>query len=83
MDAITQQARDLSLSMNQIIPNEVMGLVIDYLKKDERYKTLASIAQTSHGLYQLATPKLYETITVTKENQESLVYGHSLAQESG
>jgi hypothetical protein len=56
-----------------------MGFVIGYLKKDERYKTLASIAQCSQGLFELATPKLYETITVTRENQEMLVYGHSLA----
>jgi hypothetical protein len=56
-----------------------MGFVIGYLKKDEQYKTLASIAQYSQGLFELATPKLYETITVTKENQEMLVYGHSIA----
>ena len=55
-----------------------MGFVIGYLKKDEQYRTLASIAQCSKDLYEFAIPKLYETITVTKENQEMLVYGHSL-----
>jgi hypothetical protein len=59
----------------------VRGFVIGYLKKDEQYKALASIAQCSQGLYELAIPKLYETVTVTKENQEMLVYGHSLASQ--
>jgi hypothetical protein len=55
-----------------------MGFVIGYLKKDEQYKTLASVAQCSQGLYELAILKLYETITVTKDNQDMLVNGHSL-----
>jgi hypothetical protein len=59
-----------------------MGFVIGYLKKDEQYKTLAAIAQCSQGLSELAIPKLYGTITVTKENQDMLVYGHSLASQN-
>jgi len=54
-----------------------MGFIIEHLKKDEQYKTLASIARCSQGLFELAIPKMYETITVTKYNQNRLVYGHS------
>jgi hypothetical protein len=37
-------------------------------------RTLAASARVNQAFYDIAIPKLYETITVTATNQEHLVY---------
>lgn len=53
---------------------------MEYLKNSNQMRTLATAARVNQAFYDMAIPKLYETITVTADNQEALVHG--LASES-
>ena len=64
---------------NHQLPNEIIDVILNYVKDNGHLKSLASIARTSHNMYDIAIPKLYETITIKedKKNRRQLAYGHS------
>jgi hypothetical protein len=55
----------------------VIAIVLEFLKVNKKLKTLAAAARVNHGIYDLAIPRLYETIEVTGDNQDWLAYGCS------
>ena len=54
-----------------------MDIIFGHLQKALHLKTLARFVQLNQACYDLAIPKLYETVIVTKDNQEDLTYGMS------
>lgn len=68
IDPITGIAKDP-------LPYDIIREIISHLKTDEQFETLASLAQVNHSVYDLAIPRLYETITIKDGNQEQLAYG--------
>ena len=64
---------------NHQLPNEIIDVILNYVKGNGQLKSLASIARANHNMYDISIPKLYETITIKedKENQKQLAYGHS------
>lgn len=55
------------------LPSEVLGHIVQYARSD--LPTLAQLSRVSLACLELASPLLYETVTVTREDQyESLFY---------
>jgi hypothetical protein len=69
---------DTSISHNAVqLPTEIMDHIISFLKADDDLPALAAVAQVNHDMYNLAIPKLYESVTINKDNKEHIKYGHS------
>jgi hypothetical protein len=56
----------------QQIPNELIRRVMDALHQEEQLATLSTMALASRALYELAIPKIYETIVVTENNMDKV-----------
>lgn len=52
----------------QRLPNELIARVMDCLRDNQHLETLAKFAQASKASQELAIPKLYRTIYVTRNN---------------
>jgi hypothetical protein len=65
------------------LPNELLGRIILQLQRERRYHTLAEFARASKAFYDLAIPKLYETIILTDYSLSKLEYGHSVDSGAG
>jgi len=72
-----KETKETSASKPQL-PNEIIDVILECVKENGHLKSLASIARTNHNMYDIAIPKLYETITIKedKKNQRRLAYGH-------
>jgi len=58
------------------LPNEILDSILTVLEVDEDYSTLCSVAQASRNMYNLAIPKIYETVVFNKKTQRKIKYGH-------
>jgi hypothetical protein len=63
--------------MRRQLPNELIEVIVDHIKEDGNFKTLATVGLASHNMYNIVIPKLYETVTVKKGNQDQVSYGHT------
>jgi hypothetical protein len=59
------------------LPNELIEVIVEHIKVDGNFKTLAAIARASQNMYNIVIPKLYETVTVTAKNEKYVAYGHT------
>jgi len=65
------------------LPNEIVDAILEILKEEMKFKTLASVARVNHTMYDIAVPKIYETVVFkgTSEqgmnNHAMIAYGHS------
>ena len=68
------------------LPNEVVDAILEVLKVEEELKTLTSVARVNHTMYDIAIPKIYETVIFSetvgkgkkgKNNHAMVAYGHS------
>jgi len=57
------------------LPAELVSKIITYIQHNQQYATLAKMAQTNSTFYDIVIPKLYETITITKNNSTIVSYG--------
>jgi len=57
------------------LPAELVSKIITYIQHNQQYATLAKMAQTNSTFYDIVVPKLYETITITKNNITIVSYG--------
>jgi hypothetical protein len=58
------------------LPNEILDSILTVLKVDKDFSTLCSVAQASRNMYNIAIPKIYETVVFNKDNQGKIGYGH-------
>ena len=67
------------------LPNEVVDAILEVLKVEEEFKTLTSVARVNHTMYDIAIPKIYETVIFSetvgkgkkgKNNHAMIAYGH-------
>jgi len=58
------------------LPNEVLDSILTVLQVDGDFSTLCSVAQASRNMYEIAIPKIYETVVFNKKNQRKVRYGH-------
>ena len=63
------------------LPNEILDSILTVLEVDADYSTLCSVAQASRNMYNLAIPKIYETVVINKNNQGKIRYGHGKSSE--
>jgi hypothetical protein len=56
----------------QRLPNELMARVMDQLQEKQQLATLAKVARVSKALRELAIPKLYRIVHVTRQNVQRL-----------
>jgi hypothetical protein len=70
-------------SVKRLLPNELVDVILEYIKEDGQLESLAAIARANQAMYDIAIPKLYETITVKACNQDRLDYGHTRLLASG
>lgn len=72
-----KETKETSTSKPQL-PNEIIDVILECVKDNGHLQSLASIAWANHNMYDIAIPKLYETVTIKKdkENQKQLAYGH-------
>jgi len=68
------------------LPNEVVDAILEILKVEEEFKTLTSVARVNHTMYDIAIPKIYETVMFSetvgkgkkgKNNHAMIACGHS------
>lgn len=59
------------------LPTEIMDHIISFLKADDDLPALATVARVNHNMYDLAIPKLYESVTINEKNKQQIKYGHS------
>jgi len=64
------------------LPNEVVDSILEILKKEGDFRTLTSVARVSRVMYDIAIPKIYETVvfsqtTGNKNNHAKIQYGHA------
>lgn len=73
------------------LPNEVVDSILEILKVEGQFNTLTSVARVSHTMYNIAIPKLYDTVVFSKtqkrrkaqkaqkagNNHAMINYGHS------
>jgi hypothetical protein len=58
------------------LPNELLLRIVAHLQRTRQYRSLAELARANMACYDLAIPKLYETIILTDYSQSKLRYGH-------
>jgi len=58
------------------LPNEVLDSILTVLQVDGDFSTLCSVAQASWNMYEIAIPKIYETVVINKRNQRKIMFGH-------
>jgi hypothetical protein len=58
------------------LPIELVSVIIRDLKHERQYATLAKLAQANSAYFNLAMPKLYETITINATNAMELDLGY-------
>jgi hypothetical protein len=56
----------------QRLPNELIARVMDQLQEKRQLATLAEVARVSKALRELAIPKLYRIVHVTRQNIQQL-----------
>jgi hypothetical protein len=64
------------------LPNEIILSILEFLKLDDDLPSLAAVVRANKNMYNLAIPKLYETVTVTERNQYNIGYGYTPDGES-
>jgi hypothetical protein len=69
--------------MSKAIPNEVFNMIICSLQADNDLAALAAVARANQHMYDLAIPKLYETVTMTDWNEDQIGYGTSERLKTG
>lgn len=47
---------------------------------DDDLPSLAAVPRTNHSMYDLAIPKVYETVTITEGNREGIGHGQVTGQ---
>jgi hypothetical protein len=60
------------------LPNEIVDSILEILKIEEEFNTLTSVARASHNMYNIAIPKIYETVVVNEKNRSTVGYGHGI-----
>ena len=63
------------VEMEQALPTEVIASILDILAGDQAMHTLAILASSNKMMYDLAIPRLYDTIRITDTNQDKLLFG--------
>jgi hypothetical protein len=66
----------------ETLPNELLSRIVSLLQSKRQYHTLAEFARANRNFYDIAIPKLYETIIVTERNEPLLRYGHYAGRDS-
>ena len=51
-------------------------MILDMLKQDGEFKALTSAARATKTMYDIAIPKIYETVVVNERNRSTIGYGH-------
>jgi len=64
------------------LPNEILDSILTLLKVDGEFSTLRSVAQAAQNMYNLAIPKIYETVVFNERNQSKIMYGHGKSWKS-
>jgi hypothetical protein len=60
---------------------EIIDKIIGYLRADDDLPALASAAQVNQCMYDLAIPRLYETVTINQRNWRKVGYGHTAQRD--
>jgi hypothetical protein len=58
------------------LPTELLWRIVCQLREGHQCQTLAKLARTNRIIHDMVTPKLYESMVLTKNNQPLLRYGH-------
>jgi len=74
---VVDQSIDIKSNSRLQLPNELIEIIVEHIKVDENFKTLAAIARASRNMYNIVIPKLYETVTVKAKNEKYVAYGHT------
>ena len=74
---MVDQGIDTKVNSRRQLPNELIEVIIEHIKVDGNFKTLAAIARANHNMYNIVIPKLYETVTVKANNERCVAYGHT------
>jgi len=64
------------------LPNEILDSILSLLQVDGDFSTLRSVAQANQNMYDLAIPKIYETVVFNEKNQSKIMYGHGKSSKS-
>ena len=59
------------------LPTEIMDHIISFLKANDDLPALAAMVRVNHDMYDLAIPKLYESVTINRRNKQHVGFGHS------
>jgi len=51
-------------------------MILEDLKMNSEFKALTSAARASKTMYDIAIPKIYETVVVNERNRSTIGYGH-------
>jgi hypothetical protein len=60
------------------LPNEIVDSILEILKIEEEFNTLTLVARASHNMYDIAIPRIYETVVVNEKNRSTVGYGHGI-----
>lgn len=59
------------------LPIEIIDAILSFLKANNDLSALTAVARANRTMYDLAIPKLYETVTMTERNEDQIEYGTS------
>ena len=51
-------------------------MILNILQERGEFKTLTSVARVDRNMYDIAIPKIYQTVTVNERNRDKIGYGH-------
>jgi hypothetical protein len=74
----TPESPDTETFRQRCLPNELIDAILGFLKADDDLSALAAVVRTNQSMYDLAIPKLYETVTISERNQDIIRYGHTV-----
>jgi len=59
-----------------ILPNELLELILNILQERGEFKTFTSVARVNRNMYDIAIPKIYQTVIVNERNRSKIGYSH-------
>lgn len=61
------------------LPIEIMDHIVSFLKANDDLPALAAMVRVNQDIYDLAIPKLYESVTINERNKQHIEFGHSFS----
>jgi hypothetical protein len=74
----TPESPETETFRQRCLPNELVDAILGFLKADDDLPALAAVVRTNQHMYDLAIPKLYETVPINERNKDTIGYGHTV-----